>query len=117
MQLTDQNKFINSLGDTTTPHTSPWWVGEGDYRVAFDYLLLDGDCVALHAIYGNASRKTHSEFFYDIAHFEDAEKCAHNLVASAKALILAHDNDSLSEADHDRGLDFIETMRGEMIYS
>lgn len=116
MMQTNSYHITNTKGSTTNPLTSLWWVGSSNYRIAFDYLLLEGECIAIHAIYGNAERKTHSEFFYGVAYFEDALACATNIISSAKSLIIAHDRDSITEADNIRSFEFIDALKNEITY-
>lgn len=100
MQINNIGHVVNNDGITTAPHASPWWLGEGNHRVAFDYLVLDNDRVAIHAIYGNSLRQCHSEFI-------DSSKAlasAQSLIDAATSLLRAHNHDT--GLDTSKGKDF-----------
>lgn len=112
MQVNDTGHVVNSKGITTTPHASTYWLGGDTHRIAFDYLVLDNDSVAIHAIYGNVLRQCHSEFFYDVIDCDRALASARSLVNSATLLIQAHDPDT--ELDTDRADDFLASVANDI---
>jgi hypothetical protein len=91
MQISNTGHVVNNDGITTAPHASPWWLGEGYHRVAFDYQVLDNDRVAIHAIYGNTLRQCHSELFYDVIDCDKALVSAKNLIDAPTFMLQAHD--------------------------
>lgn len=112
MKINNTGHVVNKDGITTTPHSSPYWLGADAHRIAFDYLMLDNDRVALHAIYGNALRQSHTEFFYDVIDGDNAHASARNLVCSAFSLMQAH-NPNI-EIDTYRADDFLSAMASDI---
>lgn len=112
MQVNDTGHVVNSKGITTTPHASTYWLGGDTHRIAFDYLVLDNDSVAIHAIYGNVLRQCHSEFFYDVIDCDKALASAHNLIGAATSLMQAHDPDT--ELDNHRAKDFLSAVANDI---
>jgi hypothetical protein len=113
MQINNTGHVVNSKGITTTPHFSPYWLGDDTHRIAFDFLVLGNGRVALHADYGNTLRQCHSEFFYDVIDCDKAIVSAQNLIGSAISLMQAHNPDI--ELDTDRANDFLSAVAGDIV--
>lgn len=112
MKINNTGHVVNTDGNTTAPHASPWWLGDDDYRIGFDFLILDNDRVALHAAYGNTLRACHSEFFYDILDCDKALASAQNLVNAAMSLLQAHCPDT--DFKSVRGQDFLAALASDI---
>lgn len=112
MRINDTGHVVNNEGITTAPLASPWWLGDANYKVAFDYLVLDNDRVAMHAIYGNTLRQCHSEFFYDVIDCGKALASAQKLVDAATSLLQAHSPDN--DLNIERSLDFLTVLANDI---
>ena len=109
---------VNTGNTTTMPHASQWWVGNSDYRIAFDYQVLDNDRVVLHAVYGNAVRKCSEDVFKGAVDCDEALEAAQKLVARSMTLLKGHSPDEELDlyADTDLGIyacSDLDTLRGE----
>ena len=113
MQINNTGHVVNNEGITTKPHISTWWVGCDAYRVAFDYLALDNDKVALHAVYGNTLRQMSFRIFYDVVDSSKALASAKNLVNAACLLLQAHNSET--EIDSDRTNDFLSAVASAIV--
>lgn len=112
MQINNTGHVVNKEGVTTMPHNSPYWLGDDDHRIAFDFLLLDNGRAALHAVYGNVLRQCDLEFFYDVIDCDKALVSAKHLINAATSLLQAHNPDT--EFDTDRAEDFLLAVASEI---
>lgn len=112
MQINDTGHVVNCEGITTAPHASPWWVGDDNHRIAFDFLVIDNGRVALHADYGNTLRQCRTEFFYDVIDCDKALVSAQKLVDAATSLLQAHCPDN--DLNIERSLDFLTVLANDI---
>lgn len=75
------------------PRASQWWVGNDNYRVAFDYHVLDNYWVVLHAVYWNVVRKCSEDVFKGVVDCDEALEVAQKLVATTMILLKAYSSD------------------------
>jgi hypothetical protein len=83
MKINEYGHVVNADGSTTNPMRTPFWIGDDNQRVSFDFLLLDDGNVALHSMYGNIALQLGETFLYEIHSKDDVVAAAISLLADA----------------------------------
>lgn len=87
MGINEYGRLINSDGSTTEPTKSNFWLGDSNYRIAFDFLVLDDGKVALDSFYGNIKGSRAETFLYEVVTARQAVEAASTLTQDAEKFL------------------------------
>ncbi len=88
MNINAQGHVVNSNGLTTQPTRSQFWCGDNNFRIGFDFLVLDDGKVALHSFYGNVDDQVAEDFLYEVVESNIALASAVEMVNIALSFLL-----------------------------
>lgn len=66
MQISEAGHVVNGDESTTNPFKSPYFVGDENQRIYFDFLLMDDGDIALHSQYGCVEDHCSEVFLYEV---------------------------------------------------